>query len=108
MSRVESLYTESGEHALATLWQIYVIIGQSWALSRDIPPTEQYISPLSKESLRSIWRQAILQELDSLPDHPFQDLLYSTLGHSCPYCNTCLCDLPKACTPPDTFHKLCT
>jgi hypothetical protein len=65
-----------------------VIMPQSWALSRETPPMEQYTSPLFKEGLCSIQRHAIQRALDSRsfwmhssPPPPTSSLSESPLYH---------------------------
>jgi hypothetical protein len=85
--RVESLYTELGEPALAIRQQILLC-----SYAAKLSALKKHTSPLSNEGLRSIQRQAVWQVLDSRFSlthfiflHPPSSLLKPPLHHSLSY-----------------------
>jgi hypothetical protein len=97
---------------------IFVIMLKSWALSSSSPFVGHCTSPLCREDLHSVTGQTALQALDtrnscmhSILPRPLIHFKIPTMPRwliVIPHCDTRLCDLPKVCTPPDTFHRFCT
>jgi hypothetical protein len=120
ISRVESLYAESGEPALATCRQISLC---SYATKQSTlkkclsygavhQPSLQGRFALSlKASCPTGIRYKQLLGLIHIVTPPIIPLKISTIPPWVivrPCCDTHFCNLPKVCTPPHTFYRLYT